>query len=150
MKPSSCSYRRHCDFRLFSQWEDLWTGSTMSCGHFRRLLECTEDNFLSHVIDSLALGEPGGVGRVGVAAILDLSLTNTWKLINDIRIGGCQGCSDHAVVKFTLPRDITKTKSKIRILNFGKAIFQLFRELINKTQWEMLLRTKEWSRAGRF
>lgn len=32
-----------------------------------------------------------------------------------------------------------QAKSKIRILNFRKVIFQLFRELVNKVSWETAL-----------
>lgn len=39
----------------------------------------------------------------------------------------------HAVVEFTLLRDIRLTKSKIRNHNVRKAKFQLFKELANKT-----------------
>lgn len=39
-------------------------------------------------------------------------------------------------------RDIRQTKSKIKKLNFRKAKFQLFRELLNKTPWESALKDK--------
>jgi len=58
---------------------------------------------------------------------------STSELTDDIRIGGCFGCSDHAMVKFTIPEDMTKTESKIRSLNFRKANIQLFRELVNNS-----------------
>ena len=45
-------------------------------------------------------------------AIMDLLLTN--------------------ISEFTVLRDMGQAKSKIRMLNFGKVIFQLFRELVNK------------------
>ena len=51
-------------------------------------------------------------------------------------------CSDHAVVEFTLLGDMRQAKSKIRMLNFRKANFQLFRELVNKTPWETVLMGK--------
>jgi len=40
--------------------------------------------------------------------------------------------SDHAIVEFTLLRDIRQTKIKIRILILKNANFQLFMELVNK------------------
>jgi len=63
--------------------------------------------------------------------------------IGDVRIGGCLCCSDHAVVEFTLLGDMRQAKSKIRMLNFRKANFQLFVELINKTRWETVLMGKD-------
>ena len=66
--------------------------------------------------------------------MLDLLLTN-----GDIRIGGCLGCSYHAMVEFTLQRDMRQVKSKIRKLNFRSANFG---ELKNKIPWETVLMGK--------
>jgi len=61
-------------------------------------------------------------------AILDLLLISANELIGDIRIGGCLGSSNHAMVEFMLRRDLRWAKSNIRMLKFRKANFQLFRE----------------------
>ena len=98
----------------------------------RRLLECTEDNFLSQVTDSPTRGD----------AVLDLVITNASELIGDVRIGGSLGCSDHALVEVTVRRGKGQVKRIVRTLNFRKANFQLFKELINRTPWEMALRDK--------
>lgn len=45
------------------------------------------------------------------------------------------------------PRDMEKTKSKTRVLNFKEANFQLFRELINKTPGEAVLTDKGVQRS---
>jgi len=55
---------------------------------------------------------------------------------------GSLGCSDHALVDFTVLRDIGQTKTKIRPLSFRKADFQLFKELVNRTPWETALSDK--------
>ncbi|KFW04519.1 hypothetical protein N327_07886, partial [Fulmarus glacialis] len=39
-------------------------------------------------------------------------------------------------------RDIGQAKSKVRTPNFGKAKFQLFKELVSKTPWETAFRDK--------
>jgi len=44
--------------------------------------------------------------------------------------------------EFMLQRDMRQAKSKIRMLNFGKSKFQLFRELVSKTPWEIVLMGK--------
>lgn len=49
----------------------------------------------------------------------------------------------HAVVEFTLLRDIRLAKSKIRNHNVRKAKFQLFKELANKTPLDSVLKDKE-------
>ena len=40
-------------------------------------------------------------------------------------------------------RDIRQTESENRMLNFRKAKFQLFKELVNKTPWETVLKDHE-------
>jgi len=63
-------------------------------------------------------------------AILDLLLTSANELVDDqdqvIRSGGCLGCSDHATVEFMLQRNVRQVNSKIRMLDFRKANFQIF------------------------
>jgi len=44
------------------------------------------------------------------------------------------------MVEFMLWRNMRQAKSNIRVLNFRKAKFQLFRKLVNKTPWETALR----------
>jgi len=46
------------------------------------------------------------------------------------------------MVEFMLKKDMRQVKSKTRKLNFRKAKFQLFRELINKTRLETVLMGK--------
>ena len=64
-------------------------------------------------------------------------LTSACEMIGDIRYKGCLECSDHAMVEFTLLSNMKQTKSKIRILNFRKAKFHFFRELVNKLPGKM-------------
>jgi len=92
------------------------------------------------------LSEPGNRQPHLGEAVLDLLLTNTVQLIGDIRIGGCLGCGGHAVVEFTLFRDIGQVNSKIRKLNFRKAKFQIFRGF---SPGDLSSRTREQSRPGR-
>lgn len=70
-------------------------------------------------------------------------LTNVNELMGDIKIGGCLGCSDHAMVKFMLQMDVIQEKSEFRKLNFRKAKFQVFRELVNRTFWDTVLMGKD-------
>ncbi|GAB0179981.1 ras GTPase-activating protein 1-like [Grus japonensis] len=91
------------------------------------------DNFLSQIIDSRIRGD----------ALLDLLVTNTSHLISDAEIGGSLGSGDNALVDFAVLRDMGQVKSKVRTLNFRKANFQLFKELVNRTPWEIALRDKE-------
>lgn len=74
-------------------------------------------------------------------ALLDLSVTDPSELISDT-IGGSQGCSDHALVKFTVLRDMSQEKSEVRTPNFKKANFELFKEFASGAPWETAFRGK--------
>ncbi|GAB0206529.1 hypothetical protein GRJ2_003118500 [Grus japonensis] len=84
------------------------------------------------VIDSPTSGE----------VLLDLLLTNTDEPIGEVKISGSLGCSDHALVEFTILRDMGQVKSKIKILNFKRVNFQSFKQLVDETLWETTLRDK--------
>lgn len=49
---------------------------------------------------------------------LDSVLTNTDELLKEAEIGGCLGCSNHALVEFMTSRNMGLAKSKDRALNF--------------------------------
>ena len=74
--------------------------------------------------------------------MLDLLLTKVSELIGDIRTGSCLVSSYREMMEFTLLRDIRQRKSKIRKLNFRKANFHLFRELISPNPKESVLKDK--------
>lgn len=65
-------------------------------------------------------------------------VTNTNELMGDINTGLCRSC--HALVEVTVLKDMGQVKSKVRNLNFRKAKFHLFKELVNKTLRETVLR----------
>ena len=72
---------------------------------------------------------------------MDLLVTTTSEIIGDVKIGGSLG-SHHALVEFAVLKDMGQVKSKVRILNFSKAKFQLFKQVVNRTPWETVLRDK--------
>jgi len=69
-------------------------------------------------------------------------VTNASELISDVKTGGSLGYSDHALVEFILLRDMEKARSIVRTLNFSKANFQLFKELVRRTPWETILKDR--------
>jgi len=60
-------------------------------------------------------------------------LTNASELIGGVKTGGSVVCGDHTLVEFTVLRDVGKVRSIVRTLNFRKAKFQLFKQLISRT-----------------
>ena len=47
--------------------------------------------------------------------------------------------SFHALVEFVISRDMGLSKSKVRTLNFRRANFQLFAELVDEIPWDTVL-----------
>ncbi|KAJ7425453.1 hypothetical protein WISP_23428 [Willisornis vidua] len=66
-------------------------------------MECIENNFLTHIIDSPTRGD----------AFLDLFATKTSDLTRDIKIGVNLGCSGYALVEFTALRDMCQVMEQI-------------------------------------
>jgi len=75
--------------------------------------------------------------------LLDLLVTKAEEFIGEVKNGGSLGCSDHAPVEFSILRGTGWVKCRVRTLNFRKANFQLFRELVCGIHWETALRGKE-------
>ena len=69
-------------------------------------------------------------------------LTNASELIGGVKTGGTLSCNGHALVEFTVLRDTGKVRSIVRTLDFRKAKFQLFKELVSRTPWEMVLKDR--------
>lgn len=76
---------------------------------------------LNFLIDSPARGD----------VIWDLMVQH--ELIGDVKTGGSLGCCDHTLVDIAVLCDTDQAKSKVRTMNFKKANFQLFKELVSRT-----------------
>ncbi|XP_014813222.1 PREDICTED: uncharacterized protein LOC106897227 [Calidris pugnax] len=118
----------------FNHPDICWKSNTAGCRQSRKLLECLDDNFLRQEINSPTRGN----------ALLDLLITNASEIIRDIKIEGSLGCSDHALVQFTVLRSLKLTRSTVRTLNFKKANFQLFKELVQPSRHRGLNQERCW------
>ncbi|GAB0203482.1 hypothetical protein GRJ2_002813800 [Grus japonensis] len=113
----------------FNHPDICWRGNTAECKQSRKFLECVDDNFLLQVIE-----EPTRRG-----AMLDLILTNKEGLVGDVKLKGSLGCSDHAMVEFRILRAARKAHSKLTTLDFRRADFGLFRDLLGRIPWDKAL-----------
>ncbi|GAB0209788.1 hypothetical protein GRJ2_003444500 [Grus japonensis] len=104
----------------FNHPDICWRGNTAECKQSRKFLECTDDNFLLQVTE-----EPTRRG-----AMLDLILTNKEGLVGDVKLKGGLGCSDHEMVEFRILRAARRARSKLTTLDFRRADFGLFRDLL--------------------
>jgi len=67
--------------------------------------------------------------------LLDLVLTNKEGQVEDVKAGGSLGCSDHEMVEFRILRGGSRTISRIKTLDFRRANFGLFKELLGGIPW---------------
>lgn len=96
------------------------------CKQSKRLLPFFEDNFLVQVLNRPTRGK----------MLLDLVF------INAEIIGGSLDCGYHALIKFTISRNVDLTKLRVRTPSFRRANFKLFKELLGEAPRKIVLRNK--------
>ncbi|GAB0188477.1 hypothetical protein GRJ2_001313000 [Grus japonensis] len=113
----------------FNHSNICWRDNTARHKQCRRFLESIEDNFVLQVAE-----EPT---RRGV--MLDLVLTNKERLVGNVKLKGSLGCSDHEMVEFKILRAVRRAHSKFTTLDFRRAGFGLFRDLLGRVPWDEAL-----------
>ncbi|GAB0204363.1 hypothetical protein GRJ2_002901900 [Grus japonensis] len=106
-----------------------WRGNTAGHKQSRRFLECIDDNFLLQVIE-----EPTRRG-----AVLDLVLTKKEGLVGNVKLKGSLGCSDQQVVELKIHRAVRRAQSRLTTLDFRRADFGFFRDLLGGVPWDKAL-----------
>ena len=99
-----------------------WRDNTAGHKQSRRFLECDDDNFLLQVIEEPTRRD----------AMMDLVLTNKEGLVGNAKLKGSLGCSDLEMVEFKILRAARRTHSKLATLDFRRADFGLFRDLLGR------------------
>lgn len=56
-----------------------------------------------------------------------------------VKVEGSLGCSDHEMVEFSISCGRNRIPSRITTLNFRKANFGLFKQLLAEIRWERVL-----------
>ena len=80
--------------------------------------------------------------------LLDLVLTNKEGLVEDVKAGGSLGCSDHEMVEIRILSEGSRVINRIKILDFRRANFGLFKELLGGMPWVQALEGRGSKRAG--
>uniref|UniRef100_A0A8B9FNR1 Reverse transcriptase domain-containing protein n=1 Tax=Amazona collaria TaxID=241587 RepID=A0A8B9FNR1_9PSIT len=113
----------------FNHPDICWRDGTARHKQSRRFLDCVEDNFLLQVIE-----EPTRRG-----AMLDLVLINREGLVGNVTLQGSLDCSDHEMGEFEILRTVRRACSKLTALDFKRADFGLFRNLLSKVPCDTAL-----------
>jgi len=79
-------------------------------------------------------------------ALLDLILTNKEGLVEDAKVGGSLGGSDHEMVEFRILHGGNREINRIKTLDFKRANFRLFKELLGAIPWVMALEGRTGSK----
>ena len=103
-----------------------WEYHTAVMSRSWKFLKFVGDNFLSQV-----LSEP-----TREDALLDFLFVNREGLIGDIMVGVCLGHSDHEMAECKIFGIMRKKVSRVATLDFKRANFKLFRELLSRVPWE--------------
>jgi len=67
--------------------------------------------------------------------LLDLVLANKEGLVGDVNVGVSLGCSDHEMVEFRILRGGSRAIGRIKILDFRRTNFGLFKDLLGGIPW---------------
>ncbi|GAB0181465.1 triadin [Grus japonensis] len=81
--------------------------------------------------------------------MLDLVLTSKEGLVGNVKLKGSLGCSDHETVEFKILRAARRVHSKLTTLDFRRADFGLFRDLLGRVPWDKALEGRETRTVGR-
>ncbi|GAB0178507.1 mitochondrial enolase superfamily member 1 [Grus japonensis] len=76
--------------------------------------------------------------------MLDLILTNKEGLVGDVKLKGSLGCSDHEMVEFRILRAVRRGLGKLTTLDFSRADFGLFRDVLDFFYTLSIIFEKSW------
>ncbi|PKU47503.1 hypothetical protein llap_2145 [Limosa lapponica baueri] len=113
----------------FNYPDICWKGYTARNIQSKRFLQCTDDNFLTQLVEEPSRRE----------ALLDPVLTNEEGLVEDIKVEGNLGCSDHGKIEFRIVGSTHKAISRTETLDFKRANFVLFKKLLGEIPWARAL-----------
>jgi len=113
----------------FNHPDISWKDYTARHMQSRRFLQSTDDNFQIQVVK-----EPTRRG-----ALLHFVLTNKEGLVEDVKVGGSLSCSDHEMGEFRIPLGGSRAISRTKTLDFRRAKFNLFKELLGGIKWDRAL-----------
>jgi len=134
MRPSTSSCNQSQSQALvfmgdFNHPDISWEDHTARQAQSKRFLQSIDDNFLMQVLE-----EPTRKGT-----LLDLVLTNKEGRVEDVKAGGRIDCRDHEMVNFRILHGGSRVISRIKTLDFKRANFGIYKELLGGILWARAL-----------
>lgn len=117
----------------FNQPNICWRDNTLEHKQSWGFLECVSNNFLREEIE--------GPARRG--AMLDPVLANREELVGNAMLQDSLGCSDHEMVELEILRAVNRAHGKLTALDFWKADFGLFKDLLCRVPQDRALEGRE-------
>lgn len=99
-----------------------WQGNTAGHKESGEFVESIDDSFLTQVINDWT--------RVG--PLLNMISTNKKELVGGGKVREILDCTAHEMLEFRIQREGNKAKSRITALDFSRADFVLFRDLLGR------------------
>ncbi|XP_073518171.1 uncharacterized protein [Phyllobates terribilis] len=109
-------------------WESLSSKTNRSS----KFLSSLADNFIFQKVGEKTRG----------SATLDLILINREEMVEEVKVAGTLGGSDHAIIEFWITRGGRHVKTQTSRLDFRKADFKRLRKRIGGIQWLDVLKDK--------
>ena len=102
---------------------------TSASEQFQTFLQCVGDIFLTQLVRESTRG----------SKILDLLYVNRKGLAGDVKVGGCLGHSDQEMLHFSILAAPQRWVIRTATLGFWRADFNLFRTMVERVPWEVVL-----------
>jgi len=102
-----------------------WKENSSRHTESRRFLHSMDDIFVTKVTEKPTRKD----------VLLDLVLTNKEGLVEDVKFGGSLGCNDYEKVEFRFLHGGSRVISRIKVLDFRIANFDVFKDLLGGIPW---------------
>jgi len=113
----------------FNHPDVCWISNMARHTRSRQFLQCIDNNFLMEVVE-----EP-----VNGSVLLELLFTKKKELVGDVVSEGSLGCSSHKMREFMILCGKSKAMSRIATLDFRRANFDFFKDLLGGIPWARVL-----------
>ena len=117
----------------FNYPDICWKTCSAQNGKSNKFLTCLADNFISQKVEGATRG----------CASLELILTNREKLVDEVKVVGALGSSDHVILDFMILGKTKTVRSHKYRLDFRRANFKKLKVILGRILWSEKLKKME-------